>query len=262
MINFDKIVNKLLKKWWNLFFKEDIFEIIDPEKKEVYQDKLNKVIYRLKAEKIVITMRNWVYLVPDKWDEKLKDIDLIEKYYFKLVKKYITQNCQSDYHISWKKALEIHLKNYAVPEKLYIVNRNTNKKIIIWDYILIFKKVAWSIDWKNINLFSRLSKMTDSIEIDSINFKVANLELSLVENALVLDNSEGVDIDLLNKTMKKYAKYFNKENFYYIWELKFVMAFNRLKELSKGIDKELYELFLDIIKQNWSLFIGEGRRKI
>jgi len=38
------------------------------------------------------------------------------------------------------------------------------------------------------------------------------------------------------------------------------MSFNRLKELSKNIDKDLYELFLDIIKQNGGLFIGEGLR--
>jgi hypothetical protein len=38
------------------------------------------------------------------------------------------------------------------------------------------------------------------------------------------------------------------------------MSFNRLKELSKGIDEQLYMIFLDIIKKNWGLFIGEGLR--
>jgi hypothetical protein len=40
------------------------------------------------------------------------------------------------------------------------------------------------------------------------------------------------------------------------------MAFNRLKELSKPIDNNLYLIFLDIIKKNGGLFIGEGLRKI
>jgi hypothetical protein len=40
------------------------------------------------------------------------------------------------------------------------------------------------------------------------------------------------------------------------------MAFNRLKELSKSVDNDLYEIFLDIIKKNGGLFIGEGLRKI
>jgi hypothetical protein len=35
------------------------------------------------------------------------------------------------------------------------------------------------------------------------------------------------------------------------------MSFNRLKEISKTIDKTLYEVFLDVIKKNGALFIGE-----
>lgn len=262
MISFDKIVKKMLKKWWNIFLKDDIFEILDPELKKEYETKLNKIIYRLKSEKIIIPIRNWVYLVPEKWDENLKEIDLIEKYFFKLLKKYITENCSSDYYISWKKSLEFHLKNFAVPEKIYVVNRNIEKKILIWNYEVIFKKVSSKLNDRKINLYSKLSKMVTTLNIEWINFKVSNLELALVENALVIDTLEWVDVNLLNKTIKKYSKYFVKENFYYIWELKFVMAFNRLKELSKNIDNELYLVFLDIIKKNGWLFIGEGLRKI
>jgi len=40
------------------------------------------------------------------------------------------------------------------------------------------------------------------------------------------------------------------------------MSFNRLKELSKPIDLSLYNLFLDIIKKNWWLFIWEWLRWI
>jgi hypothetical protein len=38
------------------------------------------------------------------------------------------------------------------------------------------------------------------------------------------------------------------------------MSFNRLKEISKPIDKELSQLCLKIIKKNWWLFIGEWLR--
>lgn len=262
MISFDKIVNKMLKKWWKIFLNEDIFEILDPEKKPEYKTKLNKIIYRLKSENIIISIRNWVYLVPEKWDEKLKEIDLIEKYYFKLVKKYITLTAWSDYYISGKKSLEFHMRNYEIPEKIFVVTRNINKKIFIWNYQIIFKTISWNDKNKKINLFSRLKKMTTSLEIEWTNFKVSNLELALVENAIVNDTFEWIDLNLINKVIKKYSKYFEVENFYYVWELKFIMAFNRLKEISKNIDNKLYLVFLDIIKKNWGLFIGEGLRKI
>lgn len=258
MISFDKIVNKLLKKWWKIIFKNDIFEIIDPELKDIYLDDLNKIIYKLKSQEIIISIRNWVYLIPTKDDKNLNEIDLIEKYYYSLLKKYIQENVWSDYYISWKKSLEIHLKNYSIPETIYIVNRKIDKKVMIWNYKIIFKTV------KNTkkNLYASLSKMVLWVNFNEIDFKISNLELSLIENALITDSLEWIDINTLTKTIKKYSKYFNYDNFYTIWELKFVMAFNRLKELSKPIDKKLYELFLDIIKKNWWNFIWEWLRKI
>jgi hypothetical protein len=38
--------------------KDDIFEILDPELKKEYETKVNKIIYRLKSEKIIIPIRN------------------------------------------------------------------------------------------------------------------------------------------------------------------------------------------------------------
>lgn len=258
MINFNKIVNKLLKKRWKVIFKDDIFEIIDPEKKSEYNTLVNKTIYRLKSENIIKTIRNWVYIIPDKDDEKLNEIDLIEKYYFNFVKKFINENVWNEYFITWKKSLEIHLKNYSIPDKLVIINRKINKKIFIWKYCIIFKTISSS----GINLYSKLSKLTKSALIEWVNFKISNLELALVETSLISDNLEWIDIEILSKAIKKYSKFFEIDNFYTIGELKYIMAFNRLKEISKNIDKKLYQVFLDIVKKNWGLFIGEGLRKV
>jgi len=258
MITFDKIVNKLLKKWWKIIFLNDIFEIVDPEKKPEYATIVNKTIYRLKSENIIKTIRNGVYIIPNKEDEKLNEIDLIEKYYFAFVKKYIVENIWSEYFISGKKSLEIHLKNYSIPEKLVIINRKINKKVFIWKYQIIFKTItAWKV-----NLFQKLSCLTKSVEIQWVNFKISNLELALVETSIISDNLEWIDIELISKAIKKYAKFFEIEHFYVIWELKYIMAFNRLKEISKNLDEKLYQVFLDIIKKNWWLFIGEWLRKI
>lgn len=260
MLAFNKIVNKLLNKWWKIIFKKDIFEIIDPEKKEKNQNKLDKTIYRLLAEEVIIKIKAWVYIIPSPDDKKLNKIDLIDKYYFKLLKKYITSLIWSDYYISWQKALELHLKNFSTPEKIYIVNRELNKKIKIWEYEIIFKTISWNIENKRINLFSKLKKYRKVQNIENIDFKISNLELSLIESAIINDNNVWIDLNLLNKAIKKYKEIFDKEIFYEIWKYKFIMSFNRLKEISRNIDKELYLTFLDIIKRNWWLFIWEGLR--
>lgn len=55
----------------------------------------------------------------------------MEKYYLKLLKKYIANNCGTNYYISGLKALEIQDKNYSIPEKIFIINKDVNKKIIL-----------------------------------------------------------------------------------------------------------------------------------
>lgn len=260
MLNFDKIVKILFKKSWNILFKEDIFEIIDPEKKDKYRSKLDKTIYNLKAKWLIITIKSGVYIIPDEEDLSLNKVSLIDKYYLKLLKKYITSEVGSDYYISWKKALEIHLKNYSVPEKVFIVNRNLNKKILVWNYEILFKTISWKENWKKINLYSKFSKYTEYKEIESIDFKVSNLELSLVESCVLNDINESLDITLLKKALKKYSSVLNSSIFYEIWKYKYIMSFNRLKELSKWVDNSLYMVFLDIIKINGGLFIGEWLR--
>ena len=261
MLDFDKIVKKLLVKWWKVIFKDDIFEMIDPEKKLTYASRLNKYIYKLKSMWIIINLKAWVYIIPDKDDLKLNNIDLIDKYYLKLLKKYITYYVWSSYYISWRKSLEFHMKNFEVADKIFIVNRNLNKKIKIWNLEIIFKTISWNdINNKKINLYSKMLDFVVTKKIDNLEFKLSGLELSLIEAALINDTELWVPVELLSKAIKKYSKVMNKEIFYSIAKYKFIMSFNRLKEISRHIDKELYIVFLDIIKNNGCLFIWEWLR--
>ena len=261
MISFDKIVNKMWNKWWKVIFKEEIYEIIDPEKKPEYQNQVDKIVYRLKSEKHIISIRNGVYIVPLEEDRELNELDLIEKYYYQFLKKFITQNVGSEYFISWKKSLEFHMKNYEIPEKILVMNRNLNKKVMIGNYIIVFKTSSTALQGKKLNLFSRLKKYSSSVDIYWVGFRIADLELALFESALI-ENNEWVDVSLLNKSLKKYAKYFKIDVFYNLWQLKYSMSLNRLKELAKWIDPKLSAIFLDIIKKNGWLFVWESLRKM
>ncbi len=260
MIDFNNIVKKLLKKSGNVIFKKDIFDIIDPEKKDKYKSRLDKVIYNLKNKWVIIAIKSGVYIIPTEEDKLLNRIDLIEKYYIRLLKKYISYFVGASYYISWNKALEIHDKNYSIPEKIFIINRSLNKKIIIWDYEVIFKTISYKKDKKNINLYSKFSKFVEIKKIENVYFKVSSLELSLLESAVLWSIDESLNIKLIKKILKKYRNNFDNSVFYEVGKYKYIMSFNRLKELSKNIDEGLYMIFLDIIKKNWGLFIGEGLR--
>ena len=262
MISFNKIVNKLCKRCWNIMFLTDIFDIIDPEQQEKSRTILNKTIYRLKAEWYLLPLKNWVYIIPDKEDNKLNTVDLTDKYYLKLLKKYITKEVWNNYFVSGKKSLEIHMRDYSLPEKIYVCNRTVNKKVKIWAYEIVFKTIWRKDHGKKINLYARFCKYNKIFNIEWIDFKVAGLELALLEWTLIWESYNGVDVQILTKCIKKYRTVFDEDILREIAKYKYVMSFNRLKELSKHIDESLYLVFLDIIKRNGNLFIWEGVRGI
>ncbi len=265
MKDFNKIVKNLWNISWKLFFKEDIYELIDPEQKPEYTSVVNKTIYRLKAQGIILGIKAWVYLVPTQDDMKLNKIDLLDKYYLKLLKKIITKEVWSHYYISGQKSLEIHMKNYEIADRIFVVNRNINKRVKIWIKEIVFKTISWNLNtWKvkKINLYSKFATTAVTKSIEDVDIKISSLELSLLEAALITDPGIWFDIGLISKALKKYASVLSKEHFYEIWKYKYIMSFNRLKELSKDLDEELYKLFLDIIKINGWLFIWETLRGI
>lgn len=262
MISFNNIVKKVLKKWWKILWKKDIYEIIDPERNPKVQKKVDMVIYRMKAQQIILPLKSGVYIIPTDEDKNLNQIDLMEKYYLGLVKRYIRYYVWNQYFLSWKKSLEIHMKDFSIPEKLVIITRNLEKKIKVWNYEIIFKTISGKSEWKKINLFSRLYSMSVKRNVEWIEFKVAWLEHALLETTLMQENYEWISLTLLVKTIKKYGRILNYETLREIWKYKYIMSFNRIKEISKPIDTQLSELCLDIIKQNWGLFIGEGLRGI
>lgn len=262
MLEFNKIVNILLKKPWKVLFKEDIFEIIDPERKKKYQSKVDKTIYNLKAKGHIYSIKSWVYIVPNQEDKELNKVDLIDKYYLKLLKKYISSLVWSHYFLSWRKALEIHMKNYSVADRVVVINKDVNKKIFVWDYLIIFKTISWKdlYSKKKLNLYSKFSEFTTVKNIESIDFKISSLEQSLVESAILSDIEEWISLELLSKAIKKYKWVLDPHVFYELWKYKYIMSFNRLKEIAKPLDDQLYMIFLDVIKKNGWLFIWEWLR--
>lgn len=254
------IVKNLSKKRWKVVFKKDIYEIIDPELKPEYQAMTDKIIYQLRAQKYIRVLKNGVYIVPEIGEEELHDIELIDKYYYLLLKKYISENVGAEYYIGWGKALEFHMKDFSLSESLHIITKDTEKKIQMGEYELVFKTIVGKNSGKTMNLFPKLKPYIQEIQYENIKLKVACIELALLEAALIYSTEEWLQFELLSKAIKKYGKTLNHEIFYDIGKYKFSMSFNRLKEIAKPISPELSKVFLEVIKKNGGNFIGEGLR--
>ncbi len=262
MLDFNKIVKILWKKWWKVMFKSDIYELIDPELKPEYQSRVDKTIYKLRSEWLIVSLKSGVYIIPDAEDTKLNEVDLLEKYYLSLLKKYITQEVWNQYYISGKKSLEFHMKDFSLPKRITVITRNLQKKIQVWDYEIYFRTITGGREKQGKSLFSFLFQYHKTIDISGIEFKVSWLELAILESAIIEDGEQGVSIDLLSRVLKKYHHVLKHDIFREIGKYKYNMSYNRLKELSRHIAPELYELFLDIIKKNGGCFVGEGLRNM
>jgi len=154
------------------------------------------------------------------------------------------------------------MKNNSIPERIYIINKSLNKKINMWSYEICFKTLSWKQYDKKYNLYNIFIHYSKKVTIDGIDFKISWLELSLLEAALVHDSEQGIDISLLIKAIKKYGKVMDYDVFQEVGKYKYNMSFNRLKEIAKTIDRDLYEVFLDVIKKNWWCFVWEWLRAI
>lgn len=263
MITFNKIVKKLWNKWWKVLFKWDIYDMIDPERKPEYKTQLDKLVYLLRAWGYIIPLKAWVYIVPSQEDRDLNEIDLLEKYFLQLLKKYIREHVGSSYYISGKKALLFHMKDFSIPPRISIVNDVVQKKILVWPYEIHFKVPSGkNSTQKKQKLYPILKKYVVKKDIFWVELKMANIELALIESALVSENSEGIDVQLLTRCIKKYADILDYRVFDEVWVWKYNMAFNRLKELSKSLAPELYETCLWVIKKNGWCFAWEGLRNL
>lgn len=108
MISFDKIVSKLCVKSSPVILMEDLVELIDPEnargeegRREVY-----KMAYRLRAQGIVIPLRNGLFLVRRADTSIRKDesserytIRMIDEFYWQIARSYIRREVGSEYCI-------------------------------------------------------------------------------------------------------------------------------------------------------------------
>ena len=121
MISFDKIVNKLLKRWLSVVSIDDISDIIYPKiivLDSAKQANLYKIIYRLKANNHITQLKNWLYII---W---VKDTFQIDDLYWKICHKIIHNETWSDYIISWMKSLEIIMKDYSLHNRLIVYTKD------------------------------------------------------------------------------------------------------------------------------------------
>lgn len=264
MISFDKVVKKLWKIEGAIVNIDDISDITDPDfRKKPLMKRFTtyKVLYRLKAFNIITPIRQWLYFVSN---GKSIDIDeILEDRYWSVVKKILSRETGGEYFLSGNKALEILMKDYSTPKKLLVSWKEPTKNLQISDsYTLSIRPVTSGKKTGNRNIFSLFNVYTQSIEIAGTKLSIACPELALLDALFVHDNSNGIDRYLVEKFLKRSGKMLKRTILWELVSLKYITSINRLREIAKNTkNTPLYEMCIDIIKQEWGgCFVGTRRK--
>ena len=235
-------------------------KILDIEKlKKMYQDidiqdysdkKLYKQIYYAKNKWVLISLKkNLFYVKSSQEDEDIDDI--INKFYWKLLKKYIKEQYWNNYFIWGIKSLEVLNNNFFILDKISIINPYKRAD----EVLLKGKKISnsiYKIKWyDNLKSFKIFKKQTEKIYVDSQIFFVANYELALLESlySISLEDEKYV-IELLKKNIRKNYKKINLEVFeYFLKYWKYGSSIKKIYEIALWIRPDFATKIKNILKR-------------
>ncbi len=246
---FHIVVKKMMKYRNKIINVQKIKTIVHHILDDRYSDsKAYKIIHHLKNKWYLLQLKKDVLLVKSpefNLDENL----LLERYYWEILYNHSKEYCASNWYIWWLKALELFVNNYDIPDEIFIYNKEkVSTEVVLLDKKMMFKKYTH----KNKNLRSLVKKFTYLKQIWNKTFKVANLELAILEslyNMSILN--QGYINEFVKKILRKYKKHLNYDIFKNVLRAwKHHASINRLLQISKIVDPNLAENIEQIIKTN------------
>ena len=119
--NFDIIVKNLFKYKNKLIeidkIKDIVKKILDSEYSE---NKAYKMIYHLKNKWYLLNLKKGLFLVKNP-EKKYQEQQLLEMFYWSIVKRHCKEFANNKWYIWGIKALELNITNFDIPEELLII---------------------------------------------------------------------------------------------------------------------------------------------
>ncbi len=245
---FDKIVNKLLKKKWNIIYIDELKLMINNFFGDTASEwKIYKTIYKIKIYWNLVNIRKGLFYIKDS-DDDISENEIIEKFYRKILSKHCKNLIGIKWYIWWIKALEFNMGNYSIPDEVIIINENKQSvEKIMFEKEALIKKYSS----KNKSEFNFFKKYCLKDKVEGVAFMYSNIELSILE---ALYNPSIINRQYNESMIKKVLKKYKKELNYKIWEeilkwWKHNSSLNRLYQIAKSLDEGIAENIKNIIKR-------------
>lgn len=240
-MEFDKIVQKMRKKWQKLLTIREIAHYFSEWRMNNDEWRIPyKLIHRLTSAGILTSIRKGMYL----WNqgEKLNP----EDFYWPIVKKVIAENYMGQGIITGEKALWIALRDYSLPETLQIIVPQDKAKIaILGNYIMMAQTVSKD---KKTSLYPILKKHSTRTNIEWVEFLISSPEHAILEALTIRSWSDREDTSTIERYLRKNASQLREAVFAEVVPYRYISAVNRLKYLSYDLEElELYKMMIRLI---------------
>ncbi len=174
----------------------------------------------------------------------------IESQYWTVLFALIREHAPSGAIIAHEKSIELHMKNYEVPDVIVLYTRDIAKRVKIGDFEFHFRTLqsGEKSQWKN--MYRILSEHASEINIESMIFHTLSIDASLLDVASLKRHDTWIAESIVLRFIRKYEKSFSRENLWKLVEYRYIRAINRIRSISKEQGyQRLYEITLDIIKK-------------
>lgn len=182
--------------------------------KKQHGQKFYKMIYYLKQRGRLVSIKKDLFVLKHP-DDKKNEQDYIEIYYRTLLIKECKQRYKNQRYIAGETALQLHLKQYNIPDIITLVNPEKQG----YEVLLSGKKMQRKIyTHQQKNISKQFIKFQTVIPYDSLKLPIATLELALLEALYNNNPNDSILLDSIKKILKK-TKEFQQESFHNILKL-------------------------------------------
>ncbi len=245
-MKFEKIVQKMKRKWRNLWSVRDIEKFIVTPTSHHHNNALYKTIHLLVTSGVLVSIRKWLYLSGT--SETSEPLDT-QDFYWDIVRKVLAENYASQGIIVGQKALALTLKDYSLPEVLSVCVPRKPKKITLIEWYMMNTISPQS---EKLSLYGTLKKYATKMIIDDISLWVTCPEHALLETLTIRNGSNTYDTHVILRWLKKNSHTLRMEVFAALVPQKYISATNRLKYLAYDNKyMELYMMMIKVIDLHW-----------
>ena len=232
---------------WKILTKEDIVELW--LRSGGSKSRISYAMNILSGRELIDRIANNLYRIRNnEW--KINNSHFLDANYWEIIQKLIVIHAPGGAIIGGEKALELHLRDFGIPEVLILYTRNTNLRITLSDGKLIHFRtlVSWEKTRKK-NLFTIISGNQESLsEIDHI--ALPSREFALLEALTIRRHDEWVWEYNVIRFLKRYESEIDQIFLAKLVSLRYIRAINRLRSLAKAQGfSRIYQVCLEIIKK-------------